>query len=62
MLSLGDAIPHQVALIEGWTDLMFRYMDANNEVLAVGFFVGVFLSFGVDVVWFKGGGHPVLHG
>ena len=30
--------------------------------LAVGFFVGVFLSFGVDVVWFKGGGHPVLHG
>ena len=30
--------------------------------LAVGFFVGVFLSFGMDVVWFKGGGHPVLHG
>ena len=30
--------------------------------LAVGFFVGVFLSFGVDVVWFKGGGHPILHG
>jgi hypothetical protein len=30
--------------------------------LVVGFFWGVFLSFGIDYFWFMGGGHPVLHG
>ncbi len=30
--------------------------------LIVGFFVGVGISYGVDVIWFFGKGHPILHG
>ena len=30
--------------------------------LVVGFFCGVFLSFVLDWAWFKGAGHPILHG
>ena len=30
--------------------------------LVVGFFCGVFLSFVLDWGWFKGAGHPILHG
>ena len=30
--------------------------------LVVGFFLGVGISFGVDVIWFFGKGHFVLHG
>ena len=30
--------------------------------LVVGFFCGVFLSFVIDWGWFKGAGHPILHG
>jgi hypothetical protein len=30
--------------------------------LIVGFFVGVGISYGVDLIWFFGKGHPILHG
>jgi len=41
---------------------LYRQMRPLFIGLIVGFFLGVGLSYGIDVIWFYGKGHPILHG
>ncbi|MEW6750400.1 MAG: DUF6785 family protein [Candidatus Latescibacterota bacterium] len=41
---------------------LYRQLRPFFVGLIVGFYVGVGISYAVDVVWFFGKGHPILHG
>tara|TARA_Y100000758_G_scaffold91016_1_gene62274 strand:- start:314 stop:502 length:189 start_codon:yes stop_codon:yes gene_type:complete len=34
----------------------------SPTLLIIGFYVGVAISYGIDVIWFFGKGHAILHG
>jgi len=41
---------------------LYRQLRPLFIGLIVGFFLGVGISYGIDVIWFFGKGHPILHG
>ncbi len=41
---------------------LYRQLRPFFVGLIVGFFLGVGVSYGIDVIWFFGKGHPILHG
>jgi hypothetical protein len=42
--------------------VLYRRLRPLFVGLIVGFFLGIGLSWGIDLVWFYGKGHPILHG
>jgi hypothetical protein len=41
---------------------LYRQLRPFFVGLIVGFFLGVGVSYGIDVIWLFGKGHPILHG